>query len=76
MEKGHGRLEIREYWTITDPAILAFLDVEQHWQGLREMGMVRAERRIGEEITRETCYDLSSFPGVKPFALPLGPRSP
>ena len=61
VEKGHGRLEIREYWTITEPEILAFLDAEQRWQGLQGIGMVQAERRIGQEITRETRYYLLSF---------------
>jgi predicted transposase YbfD/YdcC len=68
VEKAHGRLEIREYWTISDPAILAYLDPEQRWRGLRGIGMVRAERRIDQEITKETRYFLLSFTGVKTFA--------
>ena len=68
VEKGHGRLEIREYWTITDPEILTFLDAEKRWKELQGIGMVRAERRIGQEITRETRYYLLSFPTVKTFA--------
>jgi predicted transposase YbfD/YdcC len=68
VEKGHGRLEIREYWIITDPEILTFLDAEQRWQELQGIGMVRAERRMKQEITRETRYYLLSFTGVKTFA--------
>jgi predicted transposase YbfD/YdcC len=68
VEKGHGRLEIRQYWTISDPAILEYLDPEQRWKGLRGIGMVRAERRMDQEITRETRYFLLSFPSVKTFA--------
>ena len=68
VEKGHGRLEIREYWTISDPAILEYLDPEKRWRGLRGIGMVRAQRRIGQEITKETRYFLLSFCSVKPFA--------
>src|SRR2546425_9874671 len=33
VEKGHGRLEIREYWTISDPTILAYLDPQKRWKG-------------------------------------------
>ena len=33
VEKGHGRIEIREYWTISEPEILAFLDAENRWKG-------------------------------------------
>lgn len=68
VEKAHGRLEIREYWTISDAAILEHLDPEQRWEGLRGIGMVRAERRLKDEITQETRYFLLSFPSVKPFA--------
>lgn len=56
VEKGHGRVEIREDWTISDLAILEYLDPEQRWEGLQGIGMVRAERRIKHEITKETRY--------------------
>ena len=68
VEKGHGRLEIREYWTIRDAEILEHLDPEKKWEGLRGIGMVRAERRIGQEMSRETRYFLLSFSAVKTFA--------
>src|SRR3984893_3810165 len=67
-EKGGGSLEIREYCTISDPAILEYLDPQKRWKGLRGIGMVRAERRIRQEITRETRYFLLSFPSVQTFA--------
>ncbi len=68
VEKDHGRLEIRKYWTISDPDILAYLDPEKRWKGLRGIGMVRAERRIEQEMSQETRYFLLSFPSVKTFA--------
>lgn len=40
VEKGHGRLEIREQWTLSDPEILKYLDPDgkmarlaRHWDG-------------------------------------------
>lgn len=76
VEKGHGRIEIREYWTIRDADILSHLDPEHKWDGLRGIGMVRAERRMGQEISRETRYFLLSFSAVNTFAYavskPLG----
>ena len=66
--KDHGRLEIRKYLTISNPEILAYLDPEKRWKGLRAIGMVRAERRIEQEISLETRYFLLSFPSVKTFA--------
>jgi hypothetical protein len=68
VEKAHGRLEILDYWTISVPAILEYLDAEKKWKGLRGIGMVRAERHIDHEITKETRYFLLSFPGAKTFA--------
>jgi predicted transposase YbfD/YdcC len=68
VEKGHGRIEIRDYWTISDPEILAYLDPQKRWKGLRGIGMVRAERRINQEVIKHTRYFLLSFPAVKTFA--------
>jgi predicted transposase YbfD/YdcC len=68
VEKGHGRLEVREYWTIRDPEILDYLDPQHKWKGWQAIGMVRAERRIEQEISRETRYFLLSFPSVQTFA--------
>lgn len=68
VEKGHGRLEIREHWTLSDPEILAYLDPERKWKGLRGIGVVRAERRMEQKTTKETRYFLLSFPSVKTFA--------
>jgi predicted transposase YbfD/YdcC len=68
VEKGHGRLEIREYWTINQQEILAYLDPEQKWKGFAGIGMVRAERRIKDEVSRETRSFLLSFSSVNTFA--------
>jgi predicted transposase YbfD/YdcC len=53
---------------MTDPEILTFLDAEHRWKELPGIGMVRAERRMGQEVTRQTRSSLLSFPGVKTFA--------
>ena len=68
VEKGHGRLEIREHWTLSDPAILAHLNPEGKWKGLQGIGIVRAERRMEQKTTKETRYFLLSFSSVKTFA--------
>ena len=39
VDKGHGRLEHRQYWTISDPACLAYLNAKEAWTGLRSVGM-------------------------------------
>ncbi|MEO7019884.1 MAG: ISAs1 family transposase [Ktedonobacteraceae bacterium] len=68
VEKGHGRLEMREYWTLSDPEILAYLDPEGKWKGLRGIEVVRAEGRMEHKTTKETRSFLLSFSSVKTFA--------
>jgi predicted transposase YbfD/YdcC len=63
VDGGHGRVEVRQAWTITDPAYLRYLDPQGLWPHLRSMGMVQAERRIGTRVTREVRYYLSSLAG-------------
>jgi predicted transposase YbfD/YdcC len=61
VNKGHGRLEIRKHWMIDDPEYLAYLDPKGRWKGLRAIGMVQSERRIGQQVTQESRYYLLSF---------------
>ena len=61
IDKDHGRLEIRKHWIIDDREHLTYLDPAGKWKGLRAIGMVVSERRIGLEVTTETRYYLLSF---------------
>jgi predicted transposase YbfD/YdcC len=63
VDKGHGRLEIRRYWTISDPEFLSWLDPKQKWAGLASIGRVEAQRIIAEEVTTEVRYYISSLAG-------------
>ena len=58
IEKGHGRTEIRRYWTI--PAKELFFDLDQ-WVGLQSVGLVESVRKIGTETTTSKRYYLNSF---------------
>ncbi len=42
IEKGHGRIGIRECWTLADPEFLAYLRHWDAWPKLRAVAMVRA----------------------------------
>jgi predicted transposase YbfD/YdcC len=69
VDKNHGRLETRRYWTISDSDYLKYLDPKGEWPDLKSIGMVEAERLIQGEISRETRYYLCSRSGVaKEFA--------
>ncbi len=59
VEKGHGRVEIRRYWTMANVEFL--IDSEQ-WVGLKSIGMVESKRTFAGETTSEIRYYLNSFP--------------
>jgi predicted transposase YbfD/YdcC len=61
VNKGHGRIEIRECWTLSDPEYLDYLRQRQHWSGLQTVGMVRAERRLKGKRTSAIRYYISSL---------------
>jgi len=58
INKDHGRIEIRRYWTISD---LHWLYDRKLWTGLKSVGMVQSTRIIGNEETNETRFFLISF---------------
>jgi predicted transposase YbfD/YdcC len=62
VDKGHGRLEIRRRWVITDPEVLAWLQAEHHWPGLAAIGWVQTERRLVDRTTVGTRVYLLSQP--------------
>lgn len=63
VDSGHGRIETRQYWTVTDPALLAYLNPTGAWADLASVGLVERERRCGAETSRELHYYLSSLDG-------------
>lgn len=67
VEKGHGRLEIRKYWTLSDPEILAYLDPVGRWKGLRGIGVVRAERRMEQQTRKKHAISCSAFHRSQPL---------
>ena len=58
--KGHGRIELREAWTISAPQVLAHLRHANQFARLTTVMMVRHERRCGAEISVATRYYISS----------------
>lgn len=54
----HGRIEIRRYWTVSD---IEWLDCMTDWKNIKSIGMVESERQIGDKITKERRYYISSL---------------
>jgi len=63
IEKGHGRIERRRCWTISDPGVIGWLDPNGAWAGLRTIAVVDGERGIGGERKTERRTYLSSLDG-------------
>jgi len=63
VNKGHGRLEHRRCWSIADQEYISYLNLKGEWRGLRSVAKVTGERRIGEKVSIESRYYISSLPG-------------
>jgi predicted transposase YbfD/YdcC len=63
VNKDHGRLEVRQYWAISDPEFITFADPKGKWTGLQSIGKVEARRTIGDQTLTEVRYYISSLPG-------------
>jgi predicted transposase YbfD/YdcC len=62
--KGHGRIETRQTWTISDPRFIGDLRQGRQWKALRSVAQVTLECRTGEQVTVETRYYISSLAGA------------
>lgn len=58
IDKGHGRIEIRRCWMTEN---IDWLQDKSEWKGLRSIGLIEAERQIGDKITVERRYFISSL---------------
>ena len=65
VNKDHGRIEIRECWTISDPEILQYLRGFANWKKLLTVSRIRSQRWIGEEKSSEDRYHIASITGAK-----------
>lgn len=61
IDKGHGRIEIRDCWTLTDPNGFPDLRTTADWTGLQTLVMIRRERRIQNRNTQETAFYIASL---------------
>jgi len=62
VNKGHGRIEIRECWAISDPLAFDYIRNYQGWADLKTIIRVRRERRFKGKVESQTAYYISSLP--------------
>lgn len=58
VEKGHGRIEIRRYWQLSQ---MSWVQDRGLWEGLRSIGIVDGTRIINNIETTERRYFICSF---------------
>ena len=62
VNKGHGRIETRRCWAVSDPDHITYLNQQGQWTNLTSIVMVESQRLIGAKTTVETRYYISSLP--------------
>jgi predicted transposase YbfD/YdcC len=61
VNKGHGRIETRRCWAIGDPEQLSYLETGREWPKLKSIALVISERMVGNQVSREARYYISSL---------------
>lgn len=61
VHKGHGRIEIRQAWVVTDPAILNNLRGSEKWPHLTALVKLEAERLTASGRNSQSRYYLASW---------------
>jgi len=68
-DKGHGRIDIRQCWTIADGDTVRHLRGAEEWKALQSVVKVKTERRLPEKTEVKTRYYISSLKGDADQAL-------
>ncbi len=58
MDGDHGRIETRKYWITSD---INYLQSKENWKKLSSIGVVERTREIGEHVSVEKHYYLTSL---------------
>lgn len=62
VNKGHGRIEVRECWSTSDSTYLNLIRDKDNWTALRSIAMVVSTRIVAGKQTRKVRYYISSLP--------------
>jgi len=60
--KGHGRIDVRECWSTSNPEYLHLIRNVQNWTGLKSIAMVVCTRIIENKETKHVRFYISSLP--------------
>ena len=62
VNKGHGRIEIRRCWAISDPLAFEYIRNYEGWADIQTIVRVQRERRLPDRTEIDTAYYISSLP--------------
>jgi predicted transposase YbfD/YdcC len=62
VNKGHGRIDVRECWSTSNPEYLNLIRNVQAWTGLQSIAMIVCTRIIGDTQTKQIRFYISSLP--------------
>jgi predicted transposase YbfD/YdcC len=62
VNKGHGRIEVRDCWAISGEESLQFLRAYEEWPRLQTIVRIDSERHLGDKVSRESRFFISSLP--------------
>jgi predicted transposase YbfD/YdcC len=60
--KAHGRIEVRQCWSTSNPEYLNLIRDRENWRGLKSIAMVHATRIIDGKETKKVRFYISSLP--------------
>lgn len=60
--KGHGRIEVRECWSTSNPDYLNLIRNRENWLGLKSITMILATRIMDGKETKKVRFYISSLP--------------
>jgi predicted transposase YbfD/YdcC len=61
VNKGHGRIEIRRCWTVSDPVAFEYLRHYDGWPDLQTIVRLSRERRLSDRVESDVAYYISSL---------------
>jgi len=61
VKKGHGRIDVRECWTTSDPEYLASVGQAKRWANLQSIVMIVRRRLVDGQETIKTRFYISSL---------------
>jgi predicted transposase YbfD/YdcC len=68
VDGGHGRIETRRYYLITEQRYIEYVNNHDRWAGRRAIGLVEAERVIDGVMSKDRRYYITSLDKVGDFA--------